>query len=79
MALRNTCTVIRIYVCISHLSLALFNQTLTCQMLKVQSVFEQQLDAAKREQISKSIREKFGDVVLTFQSGAIGIYALNVR
>ena len=65
-------------ICIS-LSVAFFNQTLTCQKLEVQSAFEQQLDTAKREQISKSIREKFGDVVLTFQSGAIGIYALNVR
>ena len=47
-------------------------------MLEIQSVFEQQLDAAKREHISKSIQEKFGDVVLTFKSGGIGIYALIV-
>ena len=47
-------------------------------MLEVPSACEQ-LDAAKREQISKNIRDKFGEVVLTFSPGAIGIYALNVR
>ena len=62
-----------------YLSVALFNQTITFQTLEVQSAFEQQLDAAKREQISKNIREKFGEVVLTFSPGVIGIYALNVR
>ena len=62
-----------------YLSVGLFNQTLISQILEVSSAFEQQLDAVKREQILNNIREKFGEVVLTFSPGAIGIYALNVR
>ena len=47
--------------------------------MDIPTVFEQQLNEEKREQIVKNIKEKFGDVVLTFLPSAIGIYALNVR